>query len=73
MQLDWNELQVLHDILENHIEEMEDTKDAMIEDPVTFTNIESFTETMAEHSDREVTLREILEKVRNDLNTQQAG
>lgn len=66
MYLQTHERVLLVDILNNHLEGMDDAKERMIEDPVSFPNIDSFTETLAQHDQDVQTILAIKEKILND-------
>lgn len=69
MNLNTQEREVLLQILEKHLEEMDDTRECMIDDPVSFRNIETFTETMQQHEIDKMVAEGIKRKVLDDDGT----
>jgi len=54
-------------VLDKQLEEMADTKELMIEDRVTFTTVEEFSETIQDHEDMKDTLIDLRKKVTNEF------
>lgn len=63
MQLSLNERRLLLDILEAHLEGMEAAKEEMLEDTVTLSDFDTFTETFQAHDQDRMTVESIKAKV----------
>jgi hypothetical protein len=54
-------------VLDEKLEEMADTKELMIQDPITFRTVEEFSETIQDHEDMKNTLIDLRKKVTNEF------
>lgn len=67
MEITTKEAAALLYVLDKQLEEMADTKELMIEDRVTFTTVEEFSETIQDHEDMKDTLIDLRKKVTNEF------
>jgi hypothetical protein len=66
--LSQQELRALLDVLDMHIEGMNDAKERMIEDTTTFTDLDTFSASLQDHDLDVQVIESIRQKVLDDIN-----
>lgn len=66
MQLTVQELQLLLDVLDQHLEGMDEAKECMIEDTATLNDLDTFSKTLQDHDEDVRTVQSIRQKVIDD-------
>jgi hypothetical protein len=66
--LSQQELKALLDVLDMHIEGMNDAKERMIEDTTTFTDLDTFSASLQDHDLDVQVIESIRQKVLDDIN-----